>query len=420
MNSLLRTVQLLVLFMCAAGRLQAQQDTTLVILDHADSLVGREVDGQRVKELFGNVKLHQGTVIVTCRHATQFLASKKIMLEGEVEVLDSTMRMVAERGVYDANEREAEAFDRVHVEDRLTTLSSDYGKYFVKEKKAFFRGNVFVQDTATTMTAEEVTYFREDEHNTARGSVVIRNPENRMIMSGGHFENFRKQGYSKMLENPRVVQVDTPATGVWDTLTVTSLVMESFQDSFPRVIATDSVRLFRKDFAAEAGSCIFFTKADSMILRRSPYIWYTSDTVQENQIAGDSIFLKLSKRKLERVAVEGRARVISRADERFPNRFNQMTGQEIIMAFKESKLIRVDVDKTATSLYYAFDGLKPNGVNKISGDHVTITLRDGRVAKLKVVTGVEGQYFPEKLIRKKEMQYNLQGFTWRLDRPGKP
>lgn len=404
----------------AATTTFAQRDTSLVHLVHADSLVGRNVEGQQVRELIGNVRLTQGGVVVTCQHATEFRNTNKIILEGEVEVLDSTMRMVAMRGIYYGKEHEAEAFDRVMVEDGRTMLKSEYGRYFVNGKKAFFRGNVIAEDSGSVLTGDEVIYYRETQHTIARGNVVIRNAGNRMTIFGSHFENFRTQGYSTMTGNPRVVQVDTVAEGAFDTLTVLSTMMESYRDSLPRLVATDSVRLFRKDFAAEAGFCVFFTKTDSVLLRKSPFIWYTSDSAQENQITGDSIFLKLNKRKLEHVYVEGRARAISQADVRFPNRFNQMTGQEIVMRFQDNKLHRIDVEKTATSLYYVFDNKKPNGVNKISGDHVTITFRNGRIDKLKVIAGVEGQFFPEKLIRHKESDYNLQGFVWRADKPGRP
>lgn len=393
------------------------QEGNVVVLNHADSLVGREIDGERARELIGNVRMTQGSVVVTCRRAVQYLGSNRVALEGEVQVADSTMRMVGNRGMYYGNERVAEAFERVMVDDRNTSLTSDYGKYFVREKRALFIGRVTVEDTGSILNADTLFYYRTDRHSIGTGNVSIRNRSGRMKVFGDRFENDRARKYSVMTGSPRMIEIDTAGGGRPDTLTVTSMRMESYEDSLERLVATDSVRMVRSQLAAEAGSSIFFTKLDSIILREHPFVWYESDQSQDNQVSGDSIFIRLRDRKLETVFVRGTAAAISRADSHYVHRFNQMTGQEIILHFADSKLDRVDVDRTATSLYYLFDGRKPNGVNRSSGDHVTMTFVAGKIDKLKIIAGPEGQFFPEKMVRGKESQYNLAGFNWRENRP---
>jgi lipopolysaccharide export system protein LptA len=391
---------------------RSQNDDKVVILNHADSLVGGEVNGERVKELIGNVKFTQGSIVVTCKKALQFLTSNKISLEGDVEILDSAMRMVGVRGMYYSDDRVAEAFERVMVEDTNSTLRADYGKYFVKEKKAFFRSNVSVEDSGSVLTADEMTYYRDPQKSIAVGNVVIMNHARTMTITGNHFENFRKQHYSRMTDGPKFFQVDTTGSHK-DTLIVTSRVMESYQDSSERLIATDSVRLRRADMQGKSGHAVFLTKLDSIILRQAPFIWYTTDSGEQNQLSGDSLFLHLVRRKLDRVYVRGHAHALAEVDSVYPKRYNQMTGQEIVMYFKESKILRIDVNLTATSLYYLFDGKKPNGVNKTSGDQVRITFLNGKIDKLKVTNSIEGQYYPERLVANKEGEYDLPGFNWK-------
>ena len=400
-----------------SGRVIAQRDEKTVILNHADSLVGREINGERARELIGNVWLTQGSIVVRCQRAVQYLTSNKVALEGEVEVLDSTMRMVGNRGMYYGDDRVAEAFERVMVEDGSMTLKARYGKYFIREKKAFFRDQVVVEDSGSVLSADSLEYFRIDQHSIASGNVVIANMSNRMTIFGDHFEDFRQRKYSIMTGHPKVLEVDTVSGGKLDTLVVRSGMMESYRDSLERLVATDSVRIIRNELTAEAGSSILYTKQDSIVLRSKPFVWYTVDRSQENQVSGDSIFIKLFKRRLETVHVCGDADAISRADSQYVKRFNQMTGQEITMRFAENKLRRIDVDRTATSLYYLFDGRTPNGVNRTSGDHVTITFSNGAIDKIKVIAGPEGKYYPERLVKNKEAGFNLPGFQWREDRP---
>lgn len=396
----------------------AQQDSNLVILNHADSLIGLEVNGEQARQLVGNVMFTQGRVIVRCNKAIQFIQSRKIELEGDVHVQEDSMRMFGTRGVYYSEEKIAEAFDRVLLEDGLTTLTASYGKYFAREKRAYFKTNVSVQDTGSVFVGDELVYFRETQTLHGDGNVRIINQRNRLTTFGDHFDHDRVRQYSKMTGNPRVVQVDT-AGGRRDTLEIRGMILESYQDSMPRVIVTDSVRILRNDLAAIAGSAVFFTKIDSIILQKNPVVWYSNDSLDENQVSGDSIFIQLAHRKLQTVYVRGNAYAISRADSSLKERFNQMSGEEIIMHFTDDKVRQIDVDRTATTLYYLFDEGKPNGANKTTGDHITMTFREGKIDQIKVLAGVEGEYFPEKLVRDRERDHNLNGFIWREDRPVK-
>ena len=408
------------LFMIAPGRASAQQEDQIVHVDTADVLYGTVINGEEVNRLIGHVRFHQGRTIVKCDSAVRFRASGRVSLEGNVRVFDDSVTMTGRRGMYYSRERSAEAFDGVTMQDGVSMLRSDYGKYYLDEKKAYFRSNVRVEDTATVLTCDELTYFRESQSSSAQGRVRIVNKSNRLVLLGNHFENYRKQKYSRMMESPVVIQIDTAADGTVDTLIVLSRLMESFQDSVEQLVATDSVIIVRADLLAEAGLCTMFTKLDSIVLRKLPFIWYSQAESGENQVSGDSIFIRLNKKKLETAYIRGRACGISRADSVERSRFNQMTGQEMIMHFANNKVERIDVDRTSTSLYYLYDERKANGINRISGDHITITFTEGKINRLKTAGGVVGEYFPERLVKGRESEYNLDGFNWKEKRPSKP
>lgn len=420
MNEPARLLPALLVLLAIPTATQAQQakNDTLYV-DHADSLVGLEINGERARELIGHVKFHQGKTSVTCERATRFLESNRIALEGVVEVHDDSMRMVGNRGMYYANEKMAEAFDRVLLEEPNTMLHAGYGRYYSEQRKAYFEKNVYVEDTASVLTSDTLTYFRDDQHSIATGRVKLVNARNGLTVIGGRLENFRKIHYSKVTRNPEVIQIDTSGGGKRDTLIVRALTLESYQDSSERLIATDSVRITRSDLSAEAGFCRYMTGLDSIALDRSPYVWYTTGGSEDNQVSGDSISIKLQKRKLRTVYVRGRAVAISETDSLTPNRFNQLTGQEIVLHFQDDKIQLIDVNTTATSLYYLFEKGEGNGANRTSGDHVGISFVNGKIDKIDVVGGVEGQYYPERMIRGRERAYNLQGFNWRERHPGK-
>jgi lipopolysaccharide export system protein LptA len=408
-----------ILFVVGIHFVHAQQKEDIVELEHADSLVGTEIDGEKARMYIGHVRLKHGSTLMTCERATQYLTSNKIAMEGVVEVKDDTMRLVTMHGMYFGDLKVIEGYERVLLEEPGTVLHAAYGRYFMDEKKAFFRGNVYVEDTASVLTSNELTYFREQQYSIADGTVKIVNRRNGLTIFGNHFENYKKLKYSKVTDQPKVMQIDTSSDGKKDTLIVTSKLMEAYQDSLERLIATDSVEITRSNLSAEAGLCTYYTDLDSIILLKSPYVWYQNDKNDDNQVSGESIYIKLLKHRLQTAYVRGHAVAISRADSIRTNRFNQMTGQEIILYFAHDKIQRLDVDVTATSLYYLFDKGKPNGMNKTTGDHVTMTFTDGKIDKITARTNVEGEYYPERLIDRKEADYNLPEFNWRENMPGK-
>jgi len=389
------------------------QSDNLIYLHHADSLIGMEIDGERARQLIGNVKFTHGRTTVTCRKAIQFLQSNKATLEGEVVVTEDSMTMVANQGVYYGNTRVAEAYGRVRLDDRKMTLYADQGKYHSNEKIAYFRDNIKVYDTSSVMFSDVLTYFRNEQKTIAEGNVSIKGNESNMTITGDYFENYRQRKFSRMLEHPRAFSVDT-SNGISDTLIIVADTMETYQDTLQRLVALGHVVMNRSEIAAEAGSGIFFTKLDSIELRRSPFVWYTQTNGTTTQSSGDSMFIKLEKRQLKMMYVRGHAIAISEADLTLPKRFHQLNGQDITMFFNAKKIERIEVDRTATILYFLFDEKTPNGFNNTTGDHVTISFLDGRIDQLKVVGGIEGKYVPERMVAGKEEEYNLTGFNWKL------
>jgi len=401
----------------APSRSSAQQDSGIVTLEHADSLVGREIAGERVRELIGNVRFSQGKTHVDCHHAIQYLSRDRIELDGEVAVREDSLTLYTNRGVYYGATKMAEALDGVRMNDGITFVQSAAGTYFSQTKRAHFTRDVIVQDTASTLTADEVWYYRAEERMIADGSVTITNAGNAITIHGGHFEHEKLSRFSAMTLNPRAVQIDTAEDGTIDSLVVTSKRMESYQDSLQRLVTIDSTRMMRRNFSGICGRSVFFTQLDSIEMKESPFVWYASADEETTQVSGDSMYVHLHDRKLDRLDVRGSAVAISQADTAYPRRFHQMTGQVIVMHFTGGAISEINVNQTATMLYYLFDGERPNGLNTTTGDHVTVTFIDRKIDRIKVVGGVEGQYVPERLLAGHEAEHNLAGFNWKDQRP---
>ncbi len=391
---------------------RAQSQDNIIYLHHADSLVGLELNGEQARQLIGNVKFSHGKTIVTCKRATQYLQSNKVDLLGNIVVTEDSLTMRAEHGIYYGDTRIIESNTNVRLDDGKMILTSDFGSYYSKEKMAHFRQRVKVLDSASVLTADDLVYYREEQKTIAESNVVIVSSENNLTLSGGHFENYKKVKYSLMLDRPRAVQIDTSG-GVTDSVIILSDTMETYQQAPERLIATGNVSMKRSDVTSQAGSTMFYTKLDSIELRGTPFVWQTQENGITTQSSGDSMFIKMDKKRLRVLYLHGHAISISQADLALPKRYHQISGQDMMMFFNENKLNNIEVDRTATILYYLFDGTTPDGMNNTTGDHISILFLNGKIDQLKVTGGVEGKYVPERLLNGHEEDYNLTGFNWK-------
>jgi lipopolysaccharide export system protein LptA len=314
--------------------------------------------------------------------------------------------------VYYADLRMMEGQNGVELERGKTLLTAENGKYFIDEKRSLFWDNVVLIDTSSRITCNVLNYFEAETRSVATGNVHVIENVNAVNIYGDSLIHLEQQKFTLVLKQPRLVKIDTSATGMIDTMVVVSKIMQSFQDTTDRFVAIDSVCMVKSDMSSRCGTATYFVKKDIIALQTHPIIWNG-----ESQITGDSIRVLMEDNKLRSLWVKNRAMAISRVDTTLPNRFNQLTGRELTMYFRADKLEQVDVQKNATSLYYLFDNNEPNGVNKSSGDRILIDFIESEVDRIKVVGGVQGQYFPEKIIFNRESEYNLDGFRLYTNRP---
>ncbi len=389
------------------------QPANQVILQNADVFAGKRLEnGEDVRELTGNVRFRQGNTRVWCDRAIQFLNRNEIELIGSVRIIRDTVTLTARKGRYFGNSRRADGEGNVKLQTPNVTLYADLGTYYLDDEKAFFQRNVRVVDSATVIYADQLTYFEKERRSEAILNVRIVNTGNNVTMYGNYLIHSDSTGYSRMTEQPRLMQIDTSETGVIDTLAVRSIVMESFDDSTQMMIVKDSVVIVRGALAARSGRVKFFRREERIELFERPIVWY-----EENQVTGDTIYLLLKENRLTEATVRNRAFVISQSDSLFPERYNQLTGRWIHMMFHENKLRETTVDRNAISLYFLYEDSVGNGVNKTSGDRIFMAFDEGRPRTIRVFSGIEGTYFPENMLRRDPSQFNLEGFQLRSDRP---
>lgn len=425
------------------------QDSNEPITVIGDSLVGKMIEGEAIREVYGNVVITQGNVVITCNKAIQYIYRNDAHLIGNVIVKENNMTITTDEGFYYGNKKVAFSDKGLKLNDGKVILTAQKGEYFFNEDLAHFLTNVKLFDTTTTLTSEELfyyqneskavairnvkivdpdniiladslTHFRVIRETFADGNVSITSLSNNVIIFGGHLEDYNERNYSLIENNPLLVQIDTSANGQIDTLVIKSEIMEAFRDSLDNYyIAKDSVKIVRGNFASFNNYTIFNRNEETLITyfnsptSFSPVLWN-----ENSQLSGDSIFIKLNENKIERVEVYRSAFLLSQ-NEFFPERHDQISGQNVIMFFEDSEIKTVEVTGGVLSIYYTYEENEKNGLTKSSSQSAILNFEERKVTEVKLYGTPVSEFYPENLVNGKEITFLLPLYIFHSNRPKK-
>jgi len=436
---------------CVSLHSQSEDEKITVI---GDSLVGKVVDGESVREVVGNVKLSQGNVFVTCNKAIQYLARNEAELIGNVIATQESLTLKTEKGYYFGNLKKTKSTSGIILDDTEVVLSADSGEYFFDEARAFFQTNVKLVDSATTLMSEELTYLknldksiaignvnindrdniitadtlthlRGAKYSIADGNVSIKNLRDNLTIFGEHLEDNGQLKYTLINKNPLLIQVDTTFNTdevdqnrvSIDTLLIKSKVMESFRSETNVFKATDSVKILRGGFASVNDLTTYYRDEEKIITDKiredaaRPVLWY-----ENSQLMGDSITIYLEDGQIKNLAVNNNSFMLSQ-NRIFDKRFDQTSSDGIDLYFFENRLERAEFTGIVQSIYFLYDDDVPNGLIKSTAHKAVIIFKDNEIDQVRLFGSPTSEYHPEVKVEGLERTFTLPKFVLKENRP---
>lgn len=323
----------------------AQNEDDRLRLLSADVARSLEQNGQVVRQLEGNVKFQQGAMRMSCQRAIQYVDGGRTEFIGKVEMDDDDRKLLAERVIYYEKTKVQEAFDNVRIR----------------------RG-------PNSLRAEKVTYFRESRRAIAETKVELYNSERRIRVNGGHADYDRATEYSRIVDHPVLVELDSLGAEI---MRVVGDTMEVFEGG-KRAKVKNNVKITRDKTRAECGEAEYFSDDERLELRIKPVAWQAQD-----EIRGKLISLFFIEEKLIRAHVNEQANVVSKVDTLAnDDRVNTLSGGEITMFFENDRVKRMLVERTATSFYHVIEEGKDKGRNRAQGDRITLHFDENKIERV--------------------------------------
>lgn len=442
------------LLLVVAPSVSAQpQDTTktrLVEILDADLLERQVVDGERVQQLTGNVRLRQDSTLLRAQRVIEYVERDDILFLGEVLVIDQgdslradTVRYdkrtkvgrafgnvrlsdgevlaLAPRGAYDVEAKRADFRQGVTLIDSTNTLTSRGGSYWTEAKRAEFAGTVQLFGEDAYLEADSLIYLREDSVTTARGNVFIDRVEvdsltadttDRTLLFGHHVFSDDRAKRREVTGNALLVQLRWDSTdAVPDTFLVRAQQLRTLErDSLRRLVALDSVRVWQRDLAAAADSVVYdrIEMADTLRTQETRLFRGPSAWSDDAQISGDTIRVVGTGEEVDSLHVVGAAFVV-RPDS-LTGRLQQLKGRRLLGTFPSDSVRVFEMAPNAEAIYFLTDDEdRPDGGVRASGDRIVFRVRGDTPERIRVTGDPQGTYYDENQL---PQPFRLGGFVW--------
>ena len=436
-----------------------------VLFDNADRLVRTTLDDQPVRIFEGNVRMRQKNIQLRANKVTEFLTKDEYLMEGNVLIVQESDSIFADNVRYDSarkigfavgnvrlSDGEVQVFspsathytdekwtqfnEPVRLVDSVTVLTSLQGEYFSETKRAEFYGDVILEEDYTYLKSDSITYFRETEISLGYGNVFVERIESdslseasssRTFLFGDYIYNDNNSGYSLMEGNAFLFQVEEDSLGMLsDSLLIESDKLEATRiDSLQRLIAVDSVRIWRNDFSAIADSVVYdriqleqlegmpgdSVQVDSTRLKEEnrlfgdPVAWFV-----EYQLSGDSLLATAKEGGIDSLFASENA-FVAYLDSA-TQKINQLQGMSLVGLFEQDSLESLIVGPQAEAIYFQEGEAGQVGALKSTGDQIQLLFTANELSGIKVYSGIAGEYYGEGLV---PAAFQLSGFRWLID-----
>ena len=140
----------------------------------------------------------------------------------------------------------------------------------------------------------------------------------------------------------------------------------------------------------------------------TPIVWY-----DDSQLTGDTMAIQLVERKVRTIDVIGNAMAISSTD--VEKRYDQLASTNLRFNVDQDTIRSVFAMDQAASMYFIFEDVQPDGVNRSSGDTIIILFNRGKASRISIYgpsSGAEGEIIPESQVAGSEERFRLDGFVW--------
>jgi lipopolysaccharide export system protein LptA len=295
----------------------------------ADVTEGYYENGQLVLHGTGNVLITHGEITITCDEAWSYEDDRIAVLKGNVHVINAKDKteLTGEHGEYYEKTKRAVMLEKPVVTGRSgrragtgreppvsdkevdETAGPEDERYHVEadvtegymsgdEQVLHGTGNVLITHGETKINCDEAWSYEKEGNAVLKGNVRLVNEEENYILTSQYGEYFEKTKLAVASKGPKLVLTgDRPVT-------ITGDIMRMYTETEEGEVAGNA-HVVSEDVEAFGETLLYFGEEERVELLGTPVAWQG-----DSRLAGDKLTMFFADDEVDRLLVEGNARVI--------------------------------------------------------------------------------------------------------------
>lgn len=254
------------------------------------------------------------------------------------------------------------------------------------------------------LTGDTLFYDRNKSFGEAFGNMVLSDSINKMILKGdyGFHDDAKKVSFAT-----RRALVMEYSQG--DTLYLHGDSIRTFLDAVDStrfMTAYHKVRFFRDDMQGVADSISYQMRDSMMYMYRNPIIWN-----ENKQIMGREIQVHMNDSTMDWALLPNTGIMAEHIEDSF---YNQLSGKEIMVYFKNGTIDQMDVNGNVETLVFPTESDSTfNKMVRAESSFMMVKFKDGTVDMMKMWPSVTGKAYPLFMTLKTDAF--LGNFRWYED-----
>ncbi len=347
--------------------------------------------------------IQSGTDNLKSKKGYYYRRSNVFNFKDDVILTSPDYVMTSDTLEYFANTKTAYFYGPSKIVSEENTIICNYGWYNTKTEKAQFSKKASIFSGSNTISADSLLYDKKKGIGNGIGNIKLTDTIENIEVYGQIGTYFQKTKESWISQKPLAIKQDAD-----DTLYI---VADTFyylsNDSVKILKAFKNTSIIQKEFQGLCDSLVYNFQDSLISLFHSPILWNN-----KNQITGDTMFLYLKSKKIDRLIVLNRAFLASEVVSLY---YNQISGDKMSNFFKDNKLNNVLVEGNSKIIYYIAnndtDTAEFSGVNKEACEKMRIILDSNRVSNIRFYGKPVGKIYP--ISEFPETEKYLDGLEWK-------
>jgi lipopolysaccharide assembly outer membrane protein LptD (OstA) len=333
-------------------------------------------------------------------------STKEMYFKEDVVARNPDYKMNSDTLMYNTLSRITYFLGPTIIKGKDNYIYCENGEYNRVTNKSRFSINALLVDDNRRLTGDSLYYDRKNNYGKAVHHVVLTDTVQDVILKGNFGEYWRNKGVAYITDRALAILGDRTDTLFLhaDTLKAT---FDTVKQETRDLYAYYNARFYRKDMQGACDS-LYYSFSDSTItMFHTPVLWS-----EKNQLTADTIRIFTGNKTIKLLKLYNAAFIVNKDS---ITSFNQIRGKNMIGHFNNNKLVQIDVDGNAETIYYIREDNKNLiGINKAQGSRMHLYIDDNKIQRITYFDKPDGNMFPEKDMSADQRM--LKGFQWLSER----